>query len=146
MEGDTNKATDIFVHDREEGDTFRVSVAGNGDQGNSSSFYPAISADGMSVAVESYSNNLDLVLDDTNNTYDIFVHDREEGDTFRVSVDSDGKQGNGNSLYPAISWDGMSVAFQSYSNNLDLVPDDTNDVSDVFVHDLGEGFAGVAGH
>ena len=48
-----------------------------------------------------------------------------------VSVASDGTQGNGQSLYPAISGDGHYVAFGSEASN--LVTGDTNGWSDVFV-------------
>jgi len=44
---------------------------------------------------------------------DVFVRDRVTGKTERVSVNSDGKQGNGVSQGPAISGDGRFVAFSS---------------------------------
>jgi Tol biopolymer transport system component len=60
--------------------------------------------------------------------------------TERVSVASNGAQGNAASGYnlfsrgrPAISADGRYVAFVSWASN--LVPNDTNGVEDVFVHD-----------
>ena len=74
---------------------------------------------------------------DTNNTNDIFVHARQTGTTERVSVSSSGAQGNGYSLQPAISANGRFVAFYSYATN--LVPGDTNDVGDVFLHDRQTG-------
>jgi hypothetical protein len=49
----------------------------------------------------------------------------------RVSVASDGSQGNGDSFVGSISADGRYVAFYSYASN--LVPGDTNDKADVFV-------------
>jgi Tol biopolymer transport system component len=52
----------------------RVSVDSNGNQGNYGSHDPSISADGRYVAFESGDSN--LVAGDTNNTTDIFVHDR----------------------------------------------------------------------
>jgi Tol biopolymer transport system component len=55
----------------------------------------------------------------------------------RVSVASDGGQGNSHSDSPSISGDGRYVAFTSYASN--LVPDDTNEVQDVFVHDRRTG-------
>jgi len=51
----------------------------------------------------------------------------------RVSVASDGTQGNADSWSPAISADGCYVAFSSYASN--LVEGDTNGVTDIFVHD-----------
>jgi Tol biopolymer transport system component len=82
------------------------------------------------VAFDSWADN--LVSGDTNGTYDVFVHDRQTGDATRVSVASDGMQGNGSSESPAISADGRYVAFQSWASN--LVSGDTNEVRDIFVH------------
>ena len=135
--GDTNGDGDIFVHDRETGETTRVSVASDGAQANDISFlddcYPALSADGRYVAFLSLATN--LVPGDTNGDDDIFVHDRETGETTRVSVASDGAQGNQDSFWPALSADGRYVAFGSFATN--LVPGDTNNKADVFVHDRG---------
>jgi archaellum component FlaF (FlaF/FlaG flagellin family) len=61
------------------------------------------------------------------------VHDRVTGQTTRVSVASDGTEGNHVSLLPSISADGRYVAFYSHASN--LVPGDTNEVQDIFVHD-----------
>ncbi len=55
----------------------------------------------------------------------------------RVSVDSSGAQANARSYNPSISDDGQVVAFTSYASN--LVPGDTNNNSDVFVHSLQTG-------
>ncbi len=55
------------------------------------------------------------------------------GTTDRVSVASNGGQGDDFSSSPSISADGRYVAFFSYAAN--LVPDDTNGTSDVFVYD-----------
>ncbi len=128
---DTNNDCDVFVHDNQTGLTILVSVDSNGIQGNGGSFVPSISADGRFVAF--YSEATSLVPADTNGQMDIFVHDLQTGQTTRVSVDSNGVQGNGISYLTAISGDGRYVAFLSYANN--LVPGDTNGVGDVFVHD-----------
>src|SRR5437773_218323 len=134
--GDTNGATDVFVHDRQTGTTERVSVASDGTQGNNASSYPALSADGRFVAFDSDATN--LVAGDTNGATDVFVHDRQTGATERVSVTSGGgTQGNGTSggffSFPALSAAGRFVAFQSDATN--LVAGDTNGATDVFVHD-----------
>jgi Tol biopolymer transport system component len=138
--GDTNGQLDVFVHDRGTGATSRVSVDSSGNQANAESGTPfmsaAISADGRYVAF--YSGATNLVPGDTNNTSDIFVHDRETGVTERVSVDSAGVQGNSASgQFAAISGDGRFVAFDSDATN--LVAGDTNGVGDVFVHDRQTG-------
>jgi len=131
--GDTNGFGDIFVHDRHTGTTTRASVDSAGNQGNGHSWSPAISADGRYVAFQSDASN--LVSGDTNGTSDIFVHDRQTGVTRRVTVDSAGNQGNSGSGGRDISADGRYVAFESVASN--LVPGDTNGVSDIFAHDRG---------
>jgi archaellum component FlaF (FlaF/FlaG flagellin family) len=117
------------VHDRLTGQTTRVSVASDGTEGNGRSWAPSISADGRYVAFYSEASN--LVPGDTNGRADVFVHDRLTGQTTRVSVASDGTEGNGASEFPRISADGRYVAFISDASN--LVPGDTNGTGDIFV-------------
>ncbi len=144
--GDTNAAGDIFVRDRQTGETVRVSVAGDGTQATGGSSKPSISADGRFVAFESDAEN--LVAGDTNANIDVFVHDRDaDGDaifdeaqpgattTARVSVATDGTPSTGLfafSVNAAISATGRYVAFQSRGV---LVADDSNNRADVFLHD-----------
>lgn len=130
--GDTNNKFDVFVRDRLTEITTRSSVNSTGNQGDFDAFNPAISADGRFVAFESNSTN--LVAADTNNISDIFLHDRLNGTTTRISVGSTGQEGDRPSLNPSISADGRFVAFESNSTN--LVPGDTNNNSDIFVHDI----------
>lgn len=61
----------------------------------------------------------------------IFWRDRNTGITKLISTSPNGEEGNGESYYPAISGDGKSVAFESYSSN--LVTDDKNGARDIFV-------------
>ena len=133
--GDTNTDLDVFVHDRVTGVTTRESVDANGNQGNGDSRYPSISADGRYVAFASTASN--LVPGDSNFVWDVFVHDRLTGQTVRVSVDSNGQQSNGSSYGPVISFDGRLVGFTSLATN--LVPGDTNNSRDAFVHDMVTG-------
>jgi Tol biopolymer transport system component len=129
--GDTNNRQDIFVHDRLTGETTRVSVATDGTQANNPSYLPSISDDGRYVAFYSIATN--LVPDDTNGRSDVFVHDRQTGETTRVSVATGGTQGDLPSSFPSISGDGRYVVFQSSATN--LVDDDTNGHLDIFLHD-----------
>ena len=91
-----------------------------------------------------------LVPGDTNDSADVFVHDLDTAKTVRVSVGSQGEQGDGESWQPSISGDGRCVAFTSLSTN--LVENDTNEscdidedgfsddnCPDVFVHDRVSG-------
>jgi Tol biopolymer transport system component len=133
--GDTNNDWDVFVHDRNTHQTAQVSVDSSGEQGNSTSWSPSLSADGRTVAFWSTSSN--LVVGDTNGNEDVFVHDRLTKRTTQVSVDSSGAQGsgeqNGSIAFPQTNADGRYVAF--ISDAADLVVGDTNNTSDVFVRD-----------
>jgi len=128
---DTNDATDIFVHDRETARTEITSLDSSEVQGNGYSGGPSISANGRFVAFHSYANN--LVNGDTNDAGDIFFRDIYLGKTSRLSVASYGTQANGHSSYPSISANGRIVIFTSDAGN--LVSDDTNGVTDVFIRD-----------
>ncbi len=144
VDGDTNvfctvppsdalvNCEDVFVHDRLTGQTTRVSVDSNGNQGNSSSrpVSLGISADGRIIAFTSQASN--LVSGDTNEGQDVFVHDRETRETTRVSVASDGTQGDKGSFLPALSADGRYVAFASQANNF---VSGNGAGLDVYVHD-----------
>ncbi len=129
--GDTNGARDVFVHDRQTGETTRVSIDSSGVEANGDSFAPAISGDGRFVVFSSAASN--LVSGDTNGADDVFVRDRQATTTTRVSLAPGGAEGNGGSSAPSISSDGRYVAFLSDASN--LVPDDTNANRDVFVFD-----------
>ncbi len=131
VSGDTNGEMDVFVRDRVNGTTLRISVASDGTQGDSYSYHPSISADGRFIAFESNATN--LINGDTNGERDIFLHDRVNVTTERVSVSSTETQGNAGSWDPSISADGWYVAFASGASN--LVSGDTNYESDIFVRD-----------
>jgi Tol biopolymer transport system component len=134
--GDFNGEYDLFVHDRSTGLTECVSVDSSGALGNHHSFHVAISPDGQIVAFTSASDN--LVAVDTNAAFDIFVHDLSTGITELCSVSTSGTQGNNkNCDEPTLSADGQIVAFWSMANT--LVPGDTNNKTDVFVHDRSTG-------
>jgi len=136
--GDTNNTTDIFVRDRLNDTTARVSIASDGTQSDGQSVRPTISGDGRYVAFEGWGGH--LVSNDTNNAPDIFVRDRSNGTTARVSVAQHGAQANGQSWYASISGDGRFVAFQSVATNLDRLGDgDVNGTFDVFVKDQRKG-------
>ena len=140
VDGDTNSASDVFLHDQTSGVTTRVSVSSRSRQANGPSSMPAISADGRFVAFQSLASN--LVRGDTNGLSDVFVRDLETGKTTRVSINSRGRQARCNigfceSTEPALSAHGRFVAFQSSATN--LVPHDTNRLGDVFVRDRRTG-------
>jgi PKD repeat protein len=129
--GDTNSVMDIFVRDLALGITTRISINSTGEQSNGLSANAAISADGRFVVFESNATN--LVADDTNNTTDIFLHDRSNGTTERINYTAEFGETLFDSHSPAISANGRYIAYYSFANN--LVAGDNNDSGDVFVYD-----------
>lgn len=120
---------------RANGVTERVSVGSGGQQGNLESDQAldadAMTDDGRYVVFQSWASN--LVPNDTNGAYDVFLRDRGTRQTLRVSVSSTGGQGSQGSFGGAISADARYVAFDSDAD--DLVAGDANGATDVFVRD-----------
>jgi Tol biopolymer transport system component len=134
--GDDNGDDDIYVRDRKTGRTRRVSVGSDGSQADESSDEPAISANGRYVAFTSYA---DLQPQDSNNSYDIYVHDRKTKSTRLASLDSAEEQTDPTDIHeePDISADGRFVMWSSNSD--DLVPNDLNGTYDLFLRDRKRG-------
>lgn len=135
VRGDTNESWDIFLRDRSQQVTERLSVSSAGAQANGHTLDASLSSDGRMVAFVSEASN--LVAGDTNGAPDVFVRDLRSRRTTRVSVSSAGAQASGPSEAPVISSDGRVVAFVSEA--ADLVSGDTNGAADVFVHEIASG-------
>jgi Tol biopolymer transport system component len=132
--GDTNGYYDIFLRDRAQGTTTRISVSSSGGQSNGASFAPAISADGRYVAYDSYGSN--LVSGDGANS-DVFLYDTVTRTTVKVSRSTNGGSANGESAFASISADGRYVAYDSTASN--IVSGDSNAHGDVFRFDRTTG-------
>lgn len=100
-------------------------------QAKRDSYTPSISADGRYIAFRSDAEN--LVLNDTNDSSDVFVYDRQVRRLERVSVASDGSQANGGSFSPVISADGNYIAFESGA--ISLYHGDVSDGFRMFLHE-----------
>ena len=105
--------------------------------GNGDSVAPWISDDGRYVVFSSLANDLvpggnsQLVLN-------VYLHDRSLNTTVLVSANAGGNGGgNGHSTAGQASTNGRYVVFQSDAS--DLVPGDTNGVSDIFLRDTFTG-------
>ena len=128
---DTNGFADLFIYDRALNTTERINLAPDGTEANSSTNLGSISDDGRYISFTSNADN--LVPEDTNGKSDIFVYDRALKTTERVSVGEDNTQANGNNTSSSISGNGQYVVYQSDASN--LVSEDTNGKSDIFVYD-----------
>ncbi len=139
--GDSGTSFDVFVRDRQTGETTMESLNSDNVKADGWSYQPSITPDGRYVAFHSTGTNLidsddDGDYDDDGNgtLWDVFVRDRLLGETTVVSLNSDNAQSPYNGSWGAsISADGRYVAFTSGSSS--LVTPDTNYSDDVFVRD-----------
>jgi Tol biopolymer transport system component len=134
-EHDSNSKSDIFIYYRDGNNQIhvdRASVAEAGGQANDNSGYPSISADGRFVTYSSFASNL-AGGEIYGSNLDIYLYDRQESVTERISADPIGQEPDGASVNPDISADGRVISFDSTATN--LVSDDTNSRVDVFVRD-----------
>ena len=127
--GDTNRAEDVFVHNRLTRRTRRVSVTSGGAQatGADGSFSPRIA--GPRLVLFS-SNATNLVPGDVNRHYDEFVHDLRRHATARAVIGAGGQAGTVTTRL-AFSANGRWVTFTSPDPQ--HVPGDTNGFADAFV-------------
>jgi hypothetical protein len=130
-DGVNDDKTHVYVRDRLLGKTVRASQSTGGAPANNVSYEPVMSGNGRYVAFYTEASN--LVPNDTNNVYDVFVHDLLTGTTTIESVSSQEELGNLESAFPSLSWDGRKVSF--YSNATNFTPNDFNAGTDMFVRE-----------
>jgi len=125
---------DVVVWD----DLLKTNILVNLDASNSHpssgvSHSPAVSSNGQYVAF--LSDASDLVTNATNGRFQVYWRDLQSGVTRLVSRSTNGAAAGANHefIIPAISDDGLLVAFES--DAVDLVQNDGNDASDVFLYD-----------
>ncbi len=130
-------AGDVFAQDLRTGQETLISSAVGGNVGATGiSINPVISSDARYVVFASKAGN--LVSNDFNKTFDVFVRDRILGKSTLLSLNSLGTaSGNAASARPALSADGRTVIFQSLAT--DLTSGDFNRKRDVFFVRLGSG-------
>lgn len=131
--------SNVYAYDRDLDQTVPVSVSVTGNEPNGPSmaqgFRPSI--DGGCTCVGFSSDAMDLVDGDSNGKTDVFLRDLSLSTTLLVSTGLGGAPANGGSSFTSVTADCGKVAFQSVATN--LVPDDTNKFSDIFVLDRGAG-------
>lgn len=109
-----------------------IPAGGNGD-----SVAPRLSSDGRFVVFSSSAS--DLVTNANSQFYlSVFLRDRSNNTTVLVSSSWSGSGGgNGDSILGQVSANGRYVVYQSDAS--DLVPGDTNGVTDIFLRDTYTG-------
>lgn len=136
---DTNNVGDVFLWEAATGEVTLVSHA-VGDPFtacNNASIWPAISADGNTVAFVTSATNLQTGVSDTNSTYDLYVYDRISGTNTLIShIQGDPlTSANGWSSRPVMSANAGKIAFASKATNLVTGQVDTNAEWDAFHYD-----------
>jgi hypothetical protein len=139
------RANSVFT-----GLTFLASAAADGTPGNRGSGEAQIARSGKAVVFSSAATN--LAGSDRNGALDVyrrtmvrkFRHRGHgtgvqslQGTTGLVSATPGGRAGNGASTHPTITDDARYVAFETDASN--LLPDDSNGVTDIVRADLGTG-------
>ena len=113
---------------------YLVSTTGSASA-NAYSDNPSVSSDGRYTVFASDATN--LISGDTNSVRDIFLFDNNTSTIRRINVSQQGVAATGASNTPVISAAGRYVAFSSEATN--LVLNDTNGFSDIFVVDTQNG-------
>ncbi|MET8450025.1 hypothetical protein [Streptomyces sp. NPDC005209] len=101
---------DIWLHDRRTGSATQIDRSYDGSPTTRESLKPSISADGRTVVFESADTH--LVPDDTDKSWNVFVHHISTGVNGRIH----GTRGGSAAVYtrdPAVSADGRRVTFTS---------------------------------
>ena len=128
-----NNATDVFVRDENTGETEFITLFGvDGLRSNGDSFNASISENGRFVAFNSAATNLSAETDDNAGISDVFLHDRQTGETKLISQQV-GTVENSASFQPTISADGSTVVFLT-GNPLEA--GDDNNAIDVYAYDV----------
>lgn len=128
--GDRNRFVDVFVRDRLDSTTERVSVTSAGFEGQGGSTSPCMSADGRYVVFRSTAE----LAPPTPDGSDVYIRDRLLGTTQRVVISNTGARMIREPSLDAISGDGRFLVFSSLEDT--LVVGDTNGSWDIFVRDL----------
>jgi hypothetical protein len=133
--GDTNGLRDVFLHDRNTGETTRVSISDGEAQELGPSFTASVSNNGNLVVFTSTATN--LVAGDFNDTLsDIYLRNISAGTTQKISVGTNAVGASGFSEYAVISGDGQFVVYQSNASDLVTGQTDINQQADVYLRDL----------
>jgi Tol biopolymer transport system component len=131
---DQNYTNDVYLFDQVAKTFERISLPAQGLPEPNAWILsaPDVSADGRFVAYETTGA---MLSQDSNDTSDIYLRDRQQKETLLLSSTPSGAPGSGESHNPAIDDAGRTVAFNSLAS--DLVSDDNNQRNDVFIRSLG---------
>lgn len=140
--GDTNGAYDVYLFNRADASTTRLSHATDGGEPDSDCYGAVLSGGGRFVVFESRASN--LVTQTTNGKLQLYLYDRQKDATSLVSQNAAGAGANGDTQHAAIDASGRYIAYVSVAT--DLVAGDTNGAADVFLFDTRTGATSLVTH
>ena len=139
--GDTTNDADVYLYDRETGQTTQVSLTDTGTQMDADTILGGVSADGRFVSFCAETDMTGVWLD-TNGWDDVYVRDTLLGRTEWVSLATDGSESTFYSnLQPTMSDDGRYVTWWTRSSVFQ--PGDDNGKVDTFVRDRWTGITEI---
>lgn len=124
----------IFLRDRTLGTTQLLSRDAQGQPLAAAIGLSGASADGRFVLL---ATDLALQPEDTNQRYDLYRLDRNNGEYTLVTADADGRAGNRDTTTGRLSGDGRHAVFVTAASN--LVAGDSSDTYDLFQRDIDAG-------
>ncbi len=139
--GDNNGAADVHVFDRNNSTTTRVSRNAANQQANSDSYYPILSGDGRYVAFLSAASNLGQLP--SNGVPQNYLHDRNTGQLYQLSLDSQGAPLSATNYTFDVSHDGRFVILTTDSEQ--LPPAHGYRTEQPYLYDRLTGFLNVVG-
>ncbi|MAW59254.1 MAG: hypothetical protein CMJ94_00305 [Planctomycetes bacterium] len=135
MHPDGNTRNHFYLRDTLNGTTTRTTETSLGAAANQDCRHGFLSAQADWVVFSTISTNLPGGAG--NSRDDVYIRNLNTGVTEWISSTSTGGEPNSHCRYPSVSADGRWVVFQSAATN--LVPGDTNGVSDIFLRDRQTG-------
>ncbi len=107
--GDTNNLVDAFLWRSSAVPTTRISVSSSGAQADGNTTELSIDENGTTIVFTSEATN--LVSGDSNGVSDVFLYQRSNASTIRVSSDATGAQLLAPASAPSVSADGFFVLY-----------------------------------
>lgn len=133
VSGDTNSAEDIFCTELQSGSTVRISLGLANVQLNGGLSSTMDTSPDMTALVF-VSGATNATPGDFNRTGDVFRRNIQSGEIVRSANSNIVVLGSETSEQPSISGDGQLIAFRSAAYN--LIDEDTNNRSDIFIRNL----------
>lgn len=106
----------VYLRDTESDETTVVARTVDANVSNGQCYAPTITSDGRWVSFVGAATN--LVADDTNGTYDVFLRDMDSDTIERLNYNENDEQLNGGTYEQRLSDDATTIIFNSWATNI----------------------------